>query len=585
MVCHEQTLANQSPGNCCLDEQPEQPAKDPSVSQFCKGLNRLRVPRGDGDLLVVPCVSQVPQGVANNRSLFEQADTKYAGQSLTARRAKVRSEILSLARKYTASLCPDIPFETENLDDKYSCEKPLFVTGHQPELFHPGVWTKNILIDELASRFQGCSLNVVIDSDTVKSNHVTIPIQNQGRYLTQRVQIDSWPVGIPWEELRVVDEKLFESFADRTICKLPGQAADSALKKLWPEVVSEARRSKMITTGLVAGRVCLERKLGIFNYEIPLSLVEDSVCFQDFLAELIIRAKELQQIYNESLARYRTQYRIRSAMQPVPDLNKEGQWSELPIWVWNNRSTVRRSLFVKTESGQLLLSDLHQWNYQIDIDNSSETLSSHLQGLQQQGIRFRTKALMTTAFLRLFLSDWFVHGIGGAKYDEITDLIIARFWNLPAPQFQIATGTLYFPVDHRPPAPLKSSSQLKQQLRYAEENPESLLSDLQKKQATSILELKKELTVQKQQSRVEGLTRLERRARRPENRKRHHEFQQVRNSLREIVSNKFQQLHNEIAQAELIEQDLLVTNSRDYPICCYPLETLQCFEEKNRAHH
>ena len=45
----------------------------------------------------------------------------------------------------------------------------IFLAGHQPELFHPGVWFKNFALGDLARRYQATAVNLVIDSDTVKS--------------------------------------------------------------------------------------------------------------------------------------------------------------------------------------------------------------------------------------------------------------------------------------------------------------------------------------------------------------------------------------------------------------------------------
>ena len=44
------------------------------------------------------------------------------------------------------------------------------------------------------------------------------------------------------------------------------------------------------------------------------------------------------------------------------------------------------------------------------------------------GIRLRTRALTTTMFARFLLGDLFVHGIGGAKYDELGDEIARGFF-------------------------------------------------------------------------------------------------------------------------------------------------------------
>ena len=54
--------------------------------------------------------------------------------------------------------------------------------------------------------------------------------------------------------------------------------------------------------------------------------------------------------------------------------------------------------------------------------------------LAGRGIRIRTRALVTTLFARLLLGDLFLHGIGGAKYDQVTDAIIERFFGLKPPR-------------------------------------------------------------------------------------------------------------------------------------------------------
>ena len=51
-----------------------------------------------------------------------------------------------------------------------------------------------------------------------------------------------------------------------------------------------------------------------------------------------------------------------------------------------------------------------------------------------------------TMFARMFLSDLFVHGIGGAKYDQMTDNIIRRFFKVEPPTYMAATATLQLPI-------------------------------------------------------------------------------------------------------------------------------------------
>ena len=65
-------------------------------------------------------------------------------------------------------------------------------------------------------------------------------------------------------------------------------------------------------------------------------------------------------------------------------------------------------------------------------------------------MRIRTRALITTLAARLLLGDLFLHGIGGAKYDHVTDRLIADFFGLEPPGYMVVSGTLHLPVTHQP---------------------------------------------------------------------------------------------------------------------------------------
>ncbi|MDZ4178958.1 MAG: hypothetical protein U1E29_06970, partial [Coriobacteriia bacterium] len=51
----------------------------------------------------------------------------------------------------------------------------LTVTGHQPTLFHPGVWVKNFLIDHFARETGATALNLVVDSDSFTEVSLSSP--------------------------------------------------------------------------------------------------------------------------------------------------------------------------------------------------------------------------------------------------------------------------------------------------------------------------------------------------------------------------------------------------------------------------
>jgi hypothetical protein len=77
-------------------------------------------------------------------------------------------------------------------------------------------------------------------------------------------------------------------------------------------------------------------------------------------------------------------------------------------------------------------------------------------------------------YARLVLSDLFIHGIGGAKYDELTDEIVRRFFGIEPPRYLTATATFRLPID-RPDVTIedvRNSARLVRDVRY---RPETLI--------------------------------------------------------------------------------------------------------------
>jgi len=52
---------------------------------------------------------------------------------------------------------------------------PLIATGHQTELYHPGVWVKDVLINQVASAIGGQAFHFAIDTDSPKHLQIRWP--------------------------------------------------------------------------------------------------------------------------------------------------------------------------------------------------------------------------------------------------------------------------------------------------------------------------------------------------------------------------------------------------------------------------
>src|SRR5687768_1910172 len=46
--------------------------------------------------------------------------------------------------------------------------RPLIAMGHQIELYHPGVWAKNVVINEVAAKLGGAAYHIAVDTDAPK---------------------------------------------------------------------------------------------------------------------------------------------------------------------------------------------------------------------------------------------------------------------------------------------------------------------------------------------------------------------------------------------------------------------------------
>jgi hypothetical protein len=167
---------------------------------------------------------------------------------------------------------------------------------------------------------------------------------------------------------------------------------------------------------------------------------------------------------------------VRSAAHPVPELDSVNGWLEAPLWIWSESEPGRRALFVRQRDDELLLSDREGIEVVLSITTEGDAGAAveQLAKLSSQGIRLRTRALITTMAARLLLGDLFVHGIGGAKYDQLTDRIIQRFFGVDPPGYLVVSGTLHLPISH-PTATNETSEQIHQRIRELEFHPERFL--------------------------------------------------------------------------------------------------------------
>ncbi len=134
---------------------------------------RLRAPATDGGVLVDPPADAVAGQIAANATQLAGWDYDFQGRRAHWLRAAVRQEVVAAAQRFlerTACSHRSTAFDAPGIS-----ERPLIVTGHQPELFHPGVWIKNFATASIADASGGVGLNLIVDNDIPKSSSIAVP--------------------------------------------------------------------------------------------------------------------------------------------------------------------------------------------------------------------------------------------------------------------------------------------------------------------------------------------------------------------------------------------------------------------------
>ena len=107
-----------------------------------KGQRSLKVPRQNNTFLCTPPAGNAQALLRQNKS---RNDNKSLPDWVRPLQILARTQALRAARDYTSTYAP------QSILNAGAEPLNLVVGGHQPELFHPGVWFKNILLSNFSS--------------------------------------------------------------------------------------------------------------------------------------------------------------------------------------------------------------------------------------------------------------------------------------------------------------------------------------------------------------------------------------------------------------------------------------------------
>jgi len=311
-------------------------------------------------------------------------------------------------------------------------EKRWILTGHQLEFYHAGVWAKVVAVDELARRFGGdasaAAFDVLVDHDVVDRLGFDVPVQ-QGETWQRYPVLWASASHVPADGLHSPNLKQFEAW-DAELAKHP-QAHVDALAHILTELKPTAEL-RQFTPWMSRARWKLEQAMGINVHHVPTSLLCSGDAWATFVRAWIEHAAAWTAVYNKHLHAYRRRAGIKNPQHPMPDLQKTVDTLELPFWIYRPGQP-RQRLFLRTGANPALLHG-----------ETALPLNSEFK-IQNSEFVIRPRALTLTMFLRLFVGDLFIHGIGGALYDQITDGILHELFGV-IPSYACVSAAWLLPL-------------------------------------------------------------------------------------------------------------------------------------------
>lgn len=539
----------------------------------------LRVPRYDNAIFSRPDLGQIISDAEENRRMFAACSRDRSGKIISSLREWARRAVLEEAARYTSELTGSPVELPGDLN-----ERLLLITGHQPALYHPGVWVKNLLIGKVARKTSGLSLNLIVDNDLVSSTSIRVPQGTRSTPSLTEIAFDESIKQKPWEETTIQNQELFRTFPDRVEAALkqwPDLPAP-LLHEIWPATIAQMSVSDRLADCLTAARHAQEQRWGVENLELPISRLCTTSPFLWFACYLFKFAESFRATHNELLDEYRKVNRVRSKTHPVPELSEQEGWIESPFWIWRAGESRRHQLFVKRDRETIMLSDGTHEIAALPMQENCD-LSAAIEVLKQlpaQGIRLRTRALTTTLFARLFLGDLFVHGIGGAKYDEMTDRIFTRFFHLTPPRYLTLSATKFLPFCKPYDVQQCDETCLTRILRDLDFNSDRHLTSNQMSEAASLLERKQALIREQQAVKADQERSGDQAERRRINRHRFRELRQIDAELAGLTIKLREQINDDLVSVRQQMDANAVIQSREISFVLYPEAVLKALFEK-----
>ncbi len=379
-----------------------------------------------------------------------------------ALRDQARAETVSEAERFSADIgLPFVPWREGG---------PIVMTGHQPELYHPGVWVKDFLVDRLAGEAAALGLDLVVDADTCDRVTLRVPRLGPGAGIHEIVLAEGVATAayVQWPVPGAAARDAFRTEGLEALSALPAPALARHFGAFCDCLDRAAGRSTDLGMLMTAARRCYEAPAETAYLEVRASAQCRLSSYRAFAGSLLADAPRVRDVVNAALADYRARTGTRSAAQPFPDLAEEDGAVEAPFWLLRNGR--RDAVSVRPDGTLLAGGEALCW--------LGATAGSAARALVEHDLLLAPRALTLTLFQRIFVADLFVHGTGGGRYDRVTDAVIREYYGIEPPPFAIASMTLLLPLGGHIVSE-EDVARAERRLQRFEHNPDAMLAEVE----------------------------------------------------------------------------------------------------------
>jgi hypothetical protein len=513
---------------------------------------RQTTPAGHGEVVTRPDYARWAQTAKDTSTAAAGWAFLVAGVPVGELRALARCEAVRRARDFSARIgvpVADVP------DDPAL----LVVTGHQPEFYHPGVWIKDFLLQRLAEETGAASIDLMVDSDGFDTLEIHAPC------LRPEVSVCRAYLAIGTTDgcygctpvPSAADIEAFCTAGAEHLATLPTPAIARHFGIFCDHLRAAAGDANNVAELVTFSRRRYEASTGTDYLELPVSSMAGSKAFATFVAHIALDARAFADAYNASRAAYRERTATRNVAQPFPDLTSGGEAVELPLWLLDGG---RRTVWARTGEHPALLVDGES------VCDLTADPANAVERLLDSGIALAPKALALTLFTRMLVADLFIHGIGGGRYDQVTDDVFRRYFGVEPPPFAVASMTMYLPLGARVvrDEEVEALSMALNRLRH---NPDQMLGEVEFEtadehaRAVALAGEKRDLVVA---IGVDGSDKKTLGAR----------IREVNATLAEMLAPIERDMRDELDQLLQLQQASEILTDRTYPFCFWDPEEI-----------